>query len=142
MFTPSPRRFLPPFVDSPVVSLIHLLPCCGVLLRRCGVLIHCCEVLPCRRRVLSHRHGVLCVVIVGDLLGRVEAGAGTIRRGLHGWGGNSSCWSFITSGLGRKWSLGWHEMNRNGHDVCHGSCFMTYHMGLPIPGSPLVFPSP
>ena len=73
-FTPSPRHLLPPFVDSPIVSSIHLLPCCGVLLRCCGVLIHCCEVLPCHHQVLAHRRGVLCLVIVGDLLGRIEAG--------------------------------------------------------------------
>ena len=33
-------------------------------------------------------------------------------------------------------------MNRNGHDVCRGSCFVTYRAGLPIPGSPLGFPPP
>ena len=63
-------------VVSSLLSSIHLLPCRGVLLRRCGVLIRRREVLPCRCRVLSHRRGVLCLVIVGDLLGHVEAGGG------------------------------------------------------------------
>ena len=58
-FTPSPCRFLPPFVDSPVVSPIHLLPHREVLLRHRGALIRRREVLPCRRRVLPHHASVL-----------------------------------------------------------------------------------
>ena len=78
LFTPSPCRFLPPFINSPIVSSIYLLPCHGVLLHHCGVLICHWEVLPCRRQVLPHHHGVLCLIIMGDLLGHVEA-----RDGHH-----------------------------------------------------------
>jgi len=100
------HRFLPPFVDSPVVSSIHLLPCRGVLLRRCGVLICCCEVLPCHRQVLSHRRGVLCLVIMGDLLGRIEAGGGhhLMWFAWLGWEFKSLVVRYV--GFGKKMVIG------------------------------------
>jgi len=110
-FTASPRRFLPPFVDLPVVSSIHFLPRRGVLLRRCGGLIRRREVLPCRRRVLPHRRG----------LSSTEH-RGWVRRRLHslwlGWLGIRAAVVTICRGWG--WSA------KTSHDVCHGSYFVTH----------------
>ena len=105
-FTASPRCFLPPFVDLPVVSSIPLLPRRGVLLHRCGVLIRRREILPCRRRVLPHRRGVLRLVIMGDLLGRVEAGCGhhSMWFAWLGWEFNSLVVRYV--GFEKKMVIG------------------------------------
>jgi len=83
-----------------------VLPRRGVPLHHCGVLLRHREVLPCRSQVLPHRRGVLHLVVVGDLLGRVEAG-----HGLHsmwfaslGWEIKSPVVHYI--GFGKKKVIG------------------------------------
>jgi hypothetical protein len=78
----------------------------GVPLHRCGVLLHHREILPCCCRVLPHRCGVSRLVVVGDLLGRVEA-----RRGHHSMWFASLGWEFKSLvvhyvGFGKKKVIG------------------------------------
>ena len=57
----------------------------------------------------------------------LKLGVASIRCGLYGRGQNPSRGSFITSALEIRWSLGWHEKNRNGENEPQQTSWLMFH---------------
>ena len=96
--------------------------CCRI----CSVVVQSVSVfLPCRRRT--------CFAVVEPTLPLSNLGGGWKLFHCLLW------WSGIRYTTG-QWDGSYKGIAKMSHDKRHGSCFGTYFVGLPFPGSPLMFP--
>jgi len=96
--------------------------CCQI----CSVVVQSVSVfLPCHRRT--------CFAVVEPTLLLSNLGGGWKLFRCLLW------WSGIRYRTG-QWDGSYKGIAKMSHDKRHGSCFGTYFMGLPFPGSPLMFP--